>query len=951
MPWVNGELVVGPTPRPQKNITPKKKSKVDIPAIIDRALQPTAIDPSSPAALGHNAPGATAIRAAAENALNSAPGRFATSALSKASNVIETPLTLLGAGLEDIAAHRNPFPNLGPKNQGTASQGAQAMLARGDFGKAAQRYSTTSPQANAVRAATGDPLAEYFKQHPSQFSAAAFGEEFLNPGNWAAGRLASLAGPLTRGAARGVEQAATATAKATGAANPSLNIVSRAARGVQGGGGRFGEIATAASRRSTVPPQQAQRAAILHSTNIANAPAYGAGRAQAEIVDQFKNMSPIEKTEFIDRMEYPGRTFNRFSPEAEARITRAVQMQQHFNAERDAKLVAVGLATPEQLHNAQRFVTRRGWTLDPSESLQQYPGEDDLDIQAWAREHGSGVGGGGVRKGTLSKQRTYATRRQGLKNGVTQNPDFDVAKAELQRRTNQERSIRIEQSLQALQKEAPGLIVPKSLKTANGKVIDLPRPAGYVEFTEGGDTRTFGSPTLRNSYVDPAVRDLIGDLTKGGNVHGVSGVAPVAQAAFNAANRAALGLYTGNLAFHGGVNLPGNALRELAITRTVSPGKFAKTLLSREGGVGAAESAGASVPHASRVPLETQLGRTQDLPTLPQRVGARVSQGLEAINSGPLFRSGGIESRLASAVYAGALEKNLAKGMSEAEARAAAVDTARGIVGEPEKVPKHLEAAHSAVPFVGWRRSQLARWLPALAKNPAFYTGTHRGINAYNISRGRGEKASDANTMIPPIEWPKGGGTTKIATPADWALGMLNAAASGDTGKLAQKAIYDVTPLLSLGARAGAAGIAGQVQPGTPLDRALQYLELYKPGTKPGKIAQAAGAAAIQQYSPARQFTIPALFGIENTPDAKPGAKQNALDPRQKRIAGILSKLLVRAGYMDRLGRKDQAQAIRSRVGSIMQTEKITPAALGQWMQTQGEFEVKRGEAEVNHLP
>lgn len=964
MPWVNGELVL-PGQAPSKKTTPPKPkpkapAKVDIGNTIDRLLGPNEqAHQLSPAAarLG-------------DMVANSAIGRFGGTAISKGMNLLETPFTMLGASVEGAAKGENPFPNLGPHNGTTTAEAAQQLIASGQLGKAAQRYSMTSPYANNFRAAAGVPGADYFKRHPKQFALAAGTAEIANPGNILAGEATGLTGGLLRTGARVAERAATATAKAAGSGIPAENVVSRALRGAQGGGGRFGELVTAAQRTNPKSATRAGRAANLHGTNIANAPGYGLGRAQEEVTHQFKGMTPDEKLEFVDRLEYPGRTFTTFDPAGEARINRAVALQKQYNIARDARLVKFGIAQPHELLNPETFVTRKGSTLDPNAYNYTPPGMEPFDEAEWAAAHGSKTGGGGVRRGTLATNRTHSTRRASLLAGNQMDPEWDVAQAELWRRAAQERSIRIEESLQALQHEAPGLIVPKSIPTGRRwltkrgtwakQSIQVPRPPGYAEFTKAGDTRTYGAPTLRNAYVHPSVRDLIGDITPDSAIAGVSGLGPVASKTADAANRAALGLYTGNILFHGGVNLPGNVLRELLINRTLDPGELLKTLFSKEGGVAAGEKAGASIPYASKLPLETQLGRTQDLPTRFQRGKARVGQALESINSGPLFGkiktpkvgpipaidTPGIEPRLASATYAAALKKNLKAGMTEPEARAAAVDTARGVVGEPEKVPKWAQSANHVLPFVGWRRSQLMRWPLALAKNPQLFMGVHKGIQAYNASRGRGEGQNDANSFIPPIEWNKGGGTTKFATPADWAVGLLNAAASGDAGKLATKAVYDTTPILSLAARAGATAMAPQVNPTTPLGRQLENMELWKPGSKPGDIAKQAALSTAQQYSPARQFTLPALVGVENAPDKNPATVPKLTDA-QKPYARIAMKLESQAGFLESKGYKKQADRLRHAADALLARGKISHAAFGKWQLIKANYEEQAGAAEA----
>lgn len=857
-----------PKPAPKKAAPPKPSENW-----LDRFIGEP--DPTAPAAQGLSPEAKKLGDAIAGSKL----GRVAGSAFQKIGNVAESPLTLIGATIEDNTRKRG-----GPGNVGPAARDALGLMLHGEFGKAAQRYSTTSPYANRIRASEGDTGAQYLEQHPKQFAALAGLEELPNPGNLGLGRLAGLAGRAGKGLAGLGERAATAGARAAGSANPTENIFSRAARGMQGGGGRFGEVNTAAERTNPQQAQAAHAAATHRGTNIANAKQYAEVEAQRQVADQFKGMSPEEKREYVDRMENAEThgPFKTFDDAGEQRINRALQMQITHNIQNDAQLLNLGIAEKGQLRDPHTFVPRRGFSADPYDSAEQYPGEDDLDVEDWAQQHRSGSGVG-VRKGTLVKHRKYDTLREAVQNGVELNPDWDPAKAELERRSNQIRSMRIEHELQQLQKEAPGLIQPKTLETADGKTIELPRPPGTVEFTEAGDTRTYGSPTLRNSYVDPSVQSLIADITPNAKIEGVSGVGPVASKVAQLANRAALGLYTGNLLFHGGVNLPGNALRELFINRTVDPKEFAQTLFSKEGNVAEAERAGATVSRPSRLPLETLTGRTQDIKSPMERAGARLEQFLESINSGPLFRdiqlgnfkTPGIEPRLASATYRGALAKNLKAGMSQQEARARAVDIARGIVGEHEKVPKWLnEAAGTAVPFLSWRRSQLMRWLPTLAKHPEVFQAIHRGVGAYNASRGRGERPTDANTFIPPIEWNKGGGTTTIANPADWTIGLLDAAASGDIGKLGQKAIYDITPLASATARVGATMMRPQVQPNTPLDRALGYLSLWdtrNPDVNAPDVAKGIISKEVQSYSPMRQLTPQGLLGISNTPDAKQG--------------------------------------------------------------------------------
>lgn len=110
--------------------------------------------------------------------------------LTKASNVLEAPLTGIGATEMDLL--RPPYLKVG---LGPSGQHMLDELRHGQFGSAAQHYSTTSLEANKERAQLGDPGAQFLEKHPGMlFAPLAFGEEFFNPSN----RLFSAAGSVGR---------------------------------------------------------------------------------------------------------------------------------------------------------------------------------------------------------------------------------------------------------------------------------------------------------------------------------------------------------------------------------------------------------------------------------------------------------------------------------------------------------------------------------------------------------------------------------------------------------------------------------------------------------------------------------------------------------------------------------------------------------------------------------
>ena len=99
--------------------------------------------------------------------------------LTKASNVLEAPLTGIGAAQMDLM--RKPYLGIG---MGPSGQHMVDELRHGQFGSAAQHYSTTSLEANRERAQLGDPGAQLLDKHPGMlFAPLAFVEEFFNPSN------------------------------------------------------------------------------------------------------------------------------------------------------------------------------------------------------------------------------------------------------------------------------------------------------------------------------------------------------------------------------------------------------------------------------------------------------------------------------------------------------------------------------------------------------------------------------------------------------------------------------------------------------------------------------------------------------------------------------------------------------------------------------------------------
>lgn len=94
--------------------------------------------------------------------------------LTKTSNVLEVPLTAIGAAQMDLL--RKPYLSVG---MGPSGRHMVDELRHGQFGSAAQHYSTTSLEANRERAQLGDPVAQFLDKHPSMiFAPLAFGEEF-----------------------------------------------------------------------------------------------------------------------------------------------------------------------------------------------------------------------------------------------------------------------------------------------------------------------------------------------------------------------------------------------------------------------------------------------------------------------------------------------------------------------------------------------------------------------------------------------------------------------------------------------------------------------------------------------------------------------------------------------------------------------------------------------------
>ena len=76
---------------------------------------------------------------------------------------------------------RKPYLGIG---MGPSGQHMVDELRHGQFGSAAQHYSTTSLEANRERAQLGDPGAQLLDKHPGMlFAPLAFGEEFFNPSN------------------------------------------------------------------------------------------------------------------------------------------------------------------------------------------------------------------------------------------------------------------------------------------------------------------------------------------------------------------------------------------------------------------------------------------------------------------------------------------------------------------------------------------------------------------------------------------------------------------------------------------------------------------------------------------------------------------------------------------------------------------------------------------------
>lgn len=681
--------------------------------------------------------------------------------LAHAYNVMETPLSLTGALMlgHERDVQQNRPESLLTGFGGPTMANARRLLSQGKLGELAQRYSTTSLEANKARAEAGDVGAQYFQKHPSQFGLLGFGEEFANPANVIGGRVAGLAGKLAKS---GLTAAGKTVARGEG-------MGARAARaaGEVATGNRFAELRQAAADQAGtrgVNPQQAANQADLAGRALATAPQRARAVAQHVTKSVFKGLTKDEQLEVVDRAE--GMKANPFKdPKREALVTQRVTAYKGFRSMLDSLTKQAGYSDPSMLE--YNYFPRSGSTLPPG------------GVAAGKAVSRRGPVGPMLRKDTLELDRAFKTRQQAIFHG-RYNPDWDPAATLEQHVQSRMENVGREQAYHRL--ADLGLVDPTATNP------------GFVP------TEPMGSPTLKNATVHPSIGSLIRDTTPAANPQGtLAHVGHLAARELRNVNRAFAKLQVSNPVYHPLVNVSQNIAAQ-ALQGKVNPLEFAKGLVAKT--PGEAIATGADIPFSEGSSVADTLRPFSDLSAKEKlgRVAKTPGRAVNAVTNTLLYKH--IQPRMAEATFRGMKGKLGEEG--------AALKT-RQILGEPENLPPSLEGAAQIAMFPHWVTAMLRYWPEVLVKAPALYMAPHTAAQARNTSRGSKLTAYDYSKLIPEIiaGKAKSGNDTTISppSPADRSLGMIDVIGNAITGNFDPKAASRIglnllNPLLSLGARA-----------------------------------------------------------------------------------------------------------------------------------------------------
>ena len=779
-----------------------------------------------------------------------APRQATTQFLTKASNLFEAPLTILGADMMDFERRHQRGESaaqalhdllrqtgwaaneitLGPREGNRAPIGpslrhALALMHQWQFGEAAQNYSTTSLAANRTRARLGDVGAQFFDRNPGYFSTAVLGEEALNPSNVALGEAGTELGEAARLGLRGVGKGVGAVARAAGRATAGRAGAARAAEGMipryaaameHGPLNRFAEIRAAAAEVAnrghavpetwTGPLQQAiPRTVGPDAVNAADRAERIAGQfantgratsgANDKIVMRiFGGMTPDEQFEAVQRYEEGAGQV----PGVAAARTPLGQEAPRFSPQAEARINrAAGLMRqffPEFDARQMAFDL-----LTPERQLRSTP---YFPRGGMYRDEGLNSEEEAINDAFLGSSRSRGgmnVRRGTARERPAMHRTYDTMRQARASGKMHPEASPAEALEEFLNQRTQNLLIEQRMRELGqlGLVTDAEHaPPNFVPWTNIGSVRQFGSPYLRERFVHPAVARLVEDTV--GTPSRTSGLASIEKTAGQVGagiNRAFSRLLTAFWGYHGFVNLPQTTIAKMATLANNPRGwaTFVRELASGKGLVRAPDTeamrVGATLPHAPA--LRASIRAIPLRARSPQDLAATALTTPARLSSDPLF--GRIEPWIGNALYKGLR----ASGMPEDRA----VLETREALGAPEQI-RRGDAGANLFMFPAWLLSQMKLWPKALARGfGPLYAGPHRAVAAHNLARGVSAtdpftEQRNATSLIPPIvlgRTPQGDiNELSLGSPANRPLEVLNLlgnAAMGNTNGQGEEAL------------------------------------------------------------------------------------------------------------------------------------------------------------------
>lgn len=765
--------------------------------------------------------------------------------------VPNTPGAMLGATLRDVARGRKVG---GDQPRGTNTAQSHFLEGLGKSPAAAvNEYFATSPESMKQYAKGSGPLSaigSYFVKHPRQGAALDFVGRILDPGNALTFEGVGGIGDLLKG---GTRTAARAAAKAVikhapeAAAHPLVRTLQSAEN--LGTGNRFGEVRSAAEDVARGKGWHAQQvtahgdAAELASRNLANSGTYAKGIAQRASNAVFKGLTKDEQFEVVHMIEGDSPLVGneaKLSPaqlKVRDKLLPRVTTYRQWRSRLDAGTQKYNVADSGRLLSGDNFFSRAGMFVDPENTLN----EEELPQNEAFRKAFGGGGGTGPRKGSLGQNvhRTFPTLKAALRHGVQLRPDVDPMKAFEMHAYARTQAARMNEQLDKLTET--GLIVPKEADVpfAVGVKTPNPRPPGYLDFSELGSMRSFGSNITRDAYVHPAIPSLIEDIASTHQTRkGLSSLLSLASNAGRVANHVLSAAEVSNPLYHPAFNISENVASE-----TPSIGGLIKGATSGKA-VDAAEEQGVHLPFARRQPAH-QWGRPwSDLSAKEKamRVLRSVPHGVESFSAAPLY--GHVEPRMATGAYEGL------KGRLGAPGAAISV---RSMLGEPENIGADFHGASQVFQFPAWTLSQLRRWPAAIAKRPQLYNAPHAAISDIDATAGRSQRQSDEAKIFPPIVLgrDKNGdfNVLNIPHPGNRASALGVALLKGSPVDIGFALAGGVNPLLSQPTHSVLESLSGQQQ------RDLNYVAPQRSGLQKALDY----VKGFGYYSPIRSFTTKEL--------------------------------------------------------------------------------------------